>query len=308
MVAKLQASQTYSEPGNTAIHKRIQGITDAILSLAYQGADTNNSQKSGLQDIINSLGLIQTAIENKTVPAPNVYNINISVYILLINLNIFIWWWLCRNKQDRIGCLIKQMGQSKLWTEAIEGYSRKNELEKLVPAIFETPVEFMGLRAESLGEPTPEEEEEREQKWMDCASKLQDLCLDMLGSFTVESPDTRQQAAPPSPPPEPFSSSEVLEEQLTEEILAQALPLLHELSKVEASLTDENLDVSDLDRLEKQLQALQTKLAEHTDLFDEELAISASEPLQDNTLAVRYQRLSELQQLRQLILQYFASK
>ena len=57
----------------------------------------------------------------------------------------------------------------------------------------------------------------------------------------------------------------------------------------------------------RQLEVLQNKLAEQPDLFNEDLARSASEPLGNSKLALRYQRLIQLQQLRQLILQYFAS-
>lgn len=305
--------ETIPEP-NTVIHKRIQGITEAILSLAdakpalnvgeEAGNNTNsaNMTTAGLADIANAINNLQLSVK---VPAPNI-SINISVYILLINLNIFIWWWLCRNKQDRMGCLMNNMRQSKLWDQAMKGYSGKNELEKRFTSIFETPVESIGLRAESLGEPTLQEEEEGEQKWMDCALKIEDLCMELLGSFEVKSPEAGQQAAPPAPPPlELFPTS--LEEQLTEENLAPALPLLHELSQVEASLTQEDLDVANLDRLERQLEVLQNKLAEHPDLFNEDLARSASEPLGNSKLALRYQRLIQLQQLRQLILQYFAS-
>lgn len=299
---------------NTVIHKRIQGITEAILSLADAkpgssadkavGNNTNsaNMTKAGLADIANAINNLQLSVK---VPAPNI-SINISVYILLINLNIFIWWWLCRNKRDRMGCLMNNMRQSKLWDQAMKGYSGKNELEKRFTSIFETPVESIGLSSESLGEPTLQEKEEGEQKWMDFASTIQDLCMELLGSFAVESPEARQQAAPPAPPRlELFPTS--LEEQLTEENLAPALPLLHELSQVEASLTQEDLDVANLDRLERQLEVLQNKLAEHPDLFNEDLARSASEPLGNSKLALRYQRLIQLQQLRQLILQYFAS-
>jgi hypothetical protein len=258
--------------------------------------------KAGLADIANAINNLQLSVK---VPAPNI-SINISVYILLINLNIFIWWWLCRNKRDRMGCLMNNMRQSKLWDQAMKGYSGKNELEKRFTSIFETPVESIGLSSESLGEPTLQEKEEGEQKWMDFASTIQDLCMELLGSFAVESPEARQQAAPPAPPRlELFPTS--LEEQLTEENLAPALPLLHELSQVEASLTQEDLDVANLDRLERQLEVLQNKLAEHPDLFNEDLARSASEPLGNSKLALRYQRLIQLQQLRQLILQYFAS-
>lgn len=305
--------ETVPQP-NTVIHKRIQGITEAILSLANGelaqsvdeevGNNTNsaNMTKAGLADIANAINNLQLSVK---VPAPNI-SINISVYILLINLNIFIWWWLCRNKQDRMGCLMNNMRQSKLWDQVMRGYSGKNELEKRFTSIFETPVESIGLRAESLGEPTLQEEEEGEQKWMDCALKIEDLCMELLGSFEVKSPEAGQQAAPPAPPPlELFPTS--LEEQLTEENLAPALPLLHELSQVEASLTQEDLDVANLDRLERQLEVLQNKLAEHPDLFNEDLARSASEPLGNSKLALRYQRLIQLQQLRQLILQYFAS-
>ena len=305
--------ETIPKP-NTVIHKRIQGITEAILSLAdaklersvdeEAGNNTNsaNMTKAGLADIANAINNLQLS---EKVPAPNI-SINISVYILLINLNIFIWWWLCRNKQDRMGCLMNNMRQSKLWDQVMKEYSGKNELEKRFISIFETPVESIGLRAESLGEPTLQEEEEGEQKWMDCASTFEDLCMELLGSFEVKSPEAGQQAAPPAPPrPESFPTS--LGEQLTEENLAPALPLLHELSQVEASLTQEDLDVANLDRLERQLQVLQNKLAEHPDLFNEDLARSASEPLGNSKLALRYQRLIQLQQLRQLILQYFAS-
>lgn len=305
--------ETIPEP-NTVIHKRIQGITEAILSLAdaklalsvgeEAGNNTNsaNMTTAGLADIANAINNLQLSVK---VPAPNI-SINISVYILLINLNIFIWWWLCRNKRDRMGCLMNNMRQSKLWDQAMKGYSGKNELEKRFTSIFETPVESIGLSSESLGEPTLQEKEEGEQKWMDFASTIQDLCMELLGSFAVESPEARQQAAPPAPPRlELFPTS--LEEQLTEENLAPALPLLHELSQVEASLTQEDLDVANLDRLERQLEVLQNKLAEHPDLFNEDLARSASEPLGNSKLALRYQRLIQLQQLRQLILQYFAS-
>lgn len=128
-----------------------------------------------------------------------------------------------------------------------------------------------------------------------------------LGEFSQKLDTIIQQSSSQSPITEASPTVESLEGKLTAETLAQALPLLHELNQVEASLTEENLDVANLDRLENHLQALQNKLAEYADLFNQELARNASEPLQDNTPAVRYQRLLELQKLRLLILQYFVS-
>lgn len=317
---------------HTVIHQRIQGITDAILSLTYQKAEIKDSvktkvnstekvtdiAKAGLADIANAINKLQLSV---TVPTPNI-SLNISVYILLINLNIFIWWWLCRNEQSPMACFLGQMRESAFYDSLMRASELNPKLQKQFEAVLELPVKSSSLTAESAEEQTLLQAEEDEKQWQERAAMIQDLCIEMLGSLGVESPEARQQVtladvsqkldsliqqtAPPSPL-EPFLPSEGLEEQLTEEILAQALPLLHEISQVEASLTQENLDVANLDHLEKQLQALQTKLAEHTDLFNEELARSASEPLQNNTTAVRYHRLIQLQKLRQLILQYFAS-
>ena len=170
---------------NTAFHQRLQGITGAIESLAYEQGDTNNDKK-GLADIVTQLEEIVQAIA--AIPTGNVYNINISVYILLIIFSFFIPWWLYKDHSDRLTCLLRYLRETPLYTEGLEQINRTNpELLNRFQAIFEvSDSDIVELKEAS-------ELSEEEQMWQGRASMIQDLYRDLWQSSTAKPPSSKPQ-------------------------------------------------------------------------------------------------------------------
>jgi hypothetical protein len=320
-----------SYTGKTAIHKRFADLANelaklagAVNALALEQQGTLPQQKAGLGDIVN-------AIKGLQITPPTVVNINVSVYIILVNLNLFIWWSQCRGDYSHLDCLFKKVKDSSILKKFIDSSADK-KLQTRVREIFSDQSETTRVPSQSSDKYNSPEEAE---KWRKKAKMIENLCLEILGYFPEGSPpEKRWYSAPPaaqekweeqlteetlttaSPLIQQLSQVEVLlieenldwEEQLTEETLIKASPLIQQLSQVEVLLIEENLDVDNLNRLETQLKNLHDELGKYPDLGPQELVRIASEPLHDNKSNSRYHRLLILQKLRLLILQYFVSK
>lgn len=282
---------------NTLIHQRFADLANelaklavAVNALALEQQKKSLPQKAGLGDIVSAIKEIQTT-------TPPVVNINVSVYIILVNLNLFIWWLSCFDDKRILDCLNRKLQESQILKEALRK-SNDRALEKRVRNVLGEISKILVRSSQSSDESNSQVEAT---EWQIISEIIENLCVDILRSF------------PEKPSEEPFNlppptAQEGWEEQLTEETLTKASPLIQQLSQLEVLLTAENLDLANLDRLETQLQILHDELGKYPDIGPQELVRIASEPLHDNTSNSRYHRLLTLQKLRLLILQHFVSK
>lgn len=277
---------------NTAIHKRLREITDAINSLADKSGDTN----------IN-------------------ININISVYILLINLNIFLWWRLCRDHKDPIGCVLEQISQDQSVSLLINRLDSK--FKQQVQAILLPPKESSYLRAD---EPTLSQEEE-DRQWWERASLIQDLCLEIWQSSLSKSPsdDIKSMRSDLTEVKTQLDRllrrGETLELVLERDIAQlisgdfpqptpEALSCIHQLSLIEDLICEDpfNLQktIESLEDCRNNLEPSLALLARDREL-QQEYQNAFNPSGWSGSFEVRRQHFLELQLLRLRILRYFAS-
>ena len=285
-----QISKTDNNIPKTQFHIRLREITDAINSLADKSGDTN-------------------------------ININISAYILLINLNIFLWWQLCRDRQNPIECILKKVSQDQSISLLIDKLDSK--FKQKFEAILLLPKESDYLRADKKTLSKKEED----QQWRERVSLIQDLCLEIWQSSISQSPTDdlksirSDMTEVKTQLDQLLSHEEALESGLERDIAQlisgdfpqptpEALTCIHQLSLIEDLICEESFNlqktIESLEDYRNNLEPSLGLLAKDHEL-QQEYQNAFNPAGWSDSFEVRRQHFLELQLLRLKILQYFAS-
>lgn len=163
---------------NFSLNSAVNAKQPKTTTLATQAVEMNKN----LAAIVEKLDDIA-----EKVATPQPIEINFNITILLIIFNLFIPWWLYRDRSDPLLYLLNSIQKSPLYTEAIKELENNPQLLAQVKAICED-IDLESLESEEFLERSAEE-----RQWEERAAKIQDLCLELLKSSPATSSKYQEQ-------------------------------------------------------------------------------------------------------------------